>query len=204
MTSQQRAREIKGQNFFGTEGAIKHFGVNPSKAETAALAEVLFTEETLESCKDTHVLVAVFPMSILDIRGKVERKLFYDHSWYNKESFAKDKGEIGWRLVRKTPVPDSTSKTLDEQQVLLDQNEETPSARVMVYMIIGHYLATGERLFEELPMVRTSSLASVGGKRPKCVGVGNFDGYCLDIGHFGHRLDGGCTDYLGVSSARTS
>jgi hypothetical protein len=29
-TSQKRAREIMGRNFFGVEEAIKHFGVNPS------------------------------------------------------------------------------------------------------------------------------------------------------------------------------
>ncbi len=186
-----------GRNFFGIEEAIKHFGVNPSKAQTAALADVPFTEEVLASCKDTHVLVAVFPMSILDIRGKVERKLFWSHSWYNKQAFAKDRGEIGWHLVRKTPVPDSTSKTWDEQQALLDKNEETPSAQVMVYTIIGHYLATGERLFEKLPVVRTSSVGS-GGNR---VNVGDF-------GQGGLSVDGwwgdGRSGLIGVSSARKS
>jgi len=197
-TSQKRAREIMGRNFFGIEEAIKHFGVNPSRAQTATLSEVPFTEETLESCKDTHILVAVFPMSILDIRGKVERKLFYSHedSWYNKEAFAKDRGEIGWSLVRKTPVPDSTSKTWGEQQALLDKSEETPSAQVMVYTIIGHYLATGERLFENV-YVRTSSVDS-GGSRV----------YISDFGQSGLHVyywwDDGRDGSVGVSSARKS
>ena len=88
-TSQKRAREIMGRNFFGVEEAITHFGVNPSKQQIAYLAEVPFSEEVLASCKDTHVLAAVFPMSILDIRGKVERKLFcsHDDAWYNKQVF---------------------------------------------------------------------------------------------------------------------
>jgi len=59
-TSQKLAREIMGTNFFGIEEAIKHFGVNPSKQQLAALAEVPFSEEVLRSAKDTHVLVAVF------------------------------------------------------------------------------------------------------------------------------------------------
>lgn len=198
-TSQKRAREIMGENFFGVEEAIKHFGVNPSSAQTTALAEVPFTEDALTCCKDTHILVVVFPMSILDIRGKVERTLFFSHedSWYNREAFAKDGGEIGWHLVRKTSVPDSTSKTWDEQQALLDKYEETPSARVMVYTIIGHYLATGERLFfEGLPVVRTSSVA--GGRR---VRVGGFDGRGLYIDYWGDGYRHGC---LGVSSAQKS
>ena len=198
-SSEKRAREIMGRNFFGIEEAIKRFGVNPSQAQTAALSEVPFTEEVLESCKDTHILVAVFPVSILAVRAKVERKLFYSHegSWYNKEPFAKDRGEIGWRLVRKTPVPDSTSKTWDEQQALLDKSEETPSAQVMVYTIIGHYLATGERLFEKLPVVRTNSVDS-GGDR---VGVGYFDQDGLHVDRWWvDRRDG----HVGGSSARKS
>ncbi len=196
-TSQKRAREIMGRNFFGIEEAIKHFGVNPSRAQLAYLAEVPFTEEVLESVKDTHVLVVVFPMSILDIRGKVERKLFYscEYSWYNKEAFAKDRGEIGWRLVRKTPVPDSTNKNWDEQQALLDKSEETPSAQVMVYTIVGHYLATGERLFEKV-YVRTSSVGSDGHR----VYVGSFAKGL----HINNWWDDDRSDNLGVSSARKS
>jgi len=197
-TSQKRAQQIMGRNFFGIEEAIKHYGVNPSRAQTAALTEVPFTEEVLESCKDTHVLVAVFPMSILDIRGKVEHKLFYsyENAWYNKQTFAKDRGEIGWRLVRKTPVENSTSKNWSEQQALLDKSEETPSAQIMVYTIIGHFLATGERLFENV-YVRTSSVDSGGGR----VSVGGFDQDGLDVNGW---WDGGRDGSVGVSSARKS
>jgi len=198
-TSQKRAREIMGRNFFGIKEAIKHFGVNPSKQQLAYLADVPLTEEVLASVKDTHVLVAVFPMSILDVRAKVKDesgRLFYDQSWYNKESFAKDKGEIGWRLVRKTPVPDSTSKNWDEQQALLDKSEETPSAQVMVYTIIGHYLATGERLFENV-YVRTGSVDSDGRR----VRVGGFDQHGLFVNLW---WDGSRNGLVGVSSARKS
>lgn len=38
-TSQKRAREIMGDNMFGVEQAIAHFGVNPSRQQIAALAE---------------------------------------------------------------------------------------------------------------------------------------------------------------------
>jgi hypothetical protein len=154
--SQKRASEIMGRNFFGVEEAILHFGVNPSKQQLAYLAEVSWSEEVLATCKDTHVLIAVFPMSILDIRGKATDK-FYTQDWYNKQVFAKYKGDVGWQLVRKTPIDNSTSKTWSEQQALLSQDEETPSAQVMVYTIIGHFLATGERLFESV-YVSTSSL----------------------------------------------
>jgi hypothetical protein len=196
-TSQKKAREIMGTNMFGIEDAIKHFGVNPSKAQLAALSEVPFSEETLEACKATHVLVAVFPMSILDIRAKVKGELwqaFYDQSWYNKEAFAKDRGETGWHLIKKTPVENSTNKSWDEQQTLLGKDDETPKAQVMVYTIIGHYKAANERLFEKV-WVRCSDLGSDGYR----VCVGSFVARGLGVGNY---WDDRRNDYLGLASAR--
>ena len=196
--SQQKAREIMGKNFFGIEEAIKHYGINPTKRQLACLAQIPWSEEELTLCKDTHVLVAVFPLSILDIREIVKklpnRTLFYNQDWYNKEAFAKDKGEIGWQLVRKTPVPDSTKKTWGEQQTLLDKEDEAPKAQVMVYTIIGHFLATGERLFEKV-YVRCSDLGSDG----RHVGVGYLDDEGLLV-YFWY--DDIRDDIIGLASAR--
>ncbi|MDP3935083.1 MAG: hypothetical protein Q8Q46_02635 [Candidatus Giovannonibacteria bacterium] len=195
-TSQKHSREIMGQNMFDIKEAIKHFVVNPSKQQLAALAEVPFSEQVLRSCKDTHVLVAVFPMSILYIRGKVERKLFYspEDAWYNKQAFAKDNGKVGWQLIRKVPVADSTTKTWDEQQALLSKDEETPTAQAMVYTIIGHFLATSERLFENI-YVRCSDVDS-GGDR---VFVGYFHSSGLLVFSC---WDDCCYSSVGVASAR--
>ena len=175
-TSQKRAREILSKNCFGIEEAIKYFGVNPSKQQLATLSEVPFSEAALEECKNTHILVAVFPLSILDIRGKVAAKLFYGQSWYSTESFAKDHGEVSWYLVRKDQVPNSTSKNWNEQQAQLGKDEEVPTARMMVYTIIGHYLNTGECLFKDV-YVRCRDFASSGGR----VNVGYFDQGGLDV-----------------------
>jgi len=113
-TSQDKARAIMGKNYFGVEEAIQYFKVNLSKQWLTTLAKIPWSEEVLRSCKDTHILVAVFPLSILDIRfGASGSKLFYDHSWYKKESFAENHGEAAWHLVRKALVPNSTSKTWD-------------------------------------------------------------------------------------------
>jgi len=197
-TSQKLAREIMGKNFFGIEEAIKHFRVNATKQRLAALAEVPFSEEVLKSCKDTHVLVAVFPLSILDIRGiakkQSDRTLFYSQDWYDKQAFAKDKGEVGWQLVRKEPIANSTSKTWNDQQALLSKDEETPTARIVVYTMIGHFLATGERLFEKIH-VRCVDLASSGLR----VRVGHFAAGGLDVNDW---YDGRRDDDLGVSAAR--
>lgn len=197
-TSQKLAREIMGKNFFGIKDAVNHFEIDPSETQTVILSEIPFTDDVLESCKDTHVLVAVFPMSILDIRGKVEHKLFSSHEdgWYNEESFAKDKGKTRWHLIRKTSVANLNLKTWDEQQVFLTKNEEIPSARVLVYTIIGHFLATRERLFEYV-YGRTSSVDSKGHH----VGVGYFENGLL---HVRNGFDSTRDLIVGVSSARKS
>lgn len=197
-TSQKLAREIMGTNYFGIEEAIKHFGVNATKQQLAALAEVPFSEEVLKSCKDTHVLVAAFPLSILDIRGiakkQSDRTLFYSQDWYDKQAFAKDKGEVGWRLVRKEPIANSTSKTWNDQQALLPKDEETPTARIVVYATIGHFLATGECLFEKI-YVRCVDLDSDGDR----VYVGGFDAKGLNVSSWN---DDYRHDSIGVSAAR--
>ncbi len=214
-SSQKRAREIMGHNFFGIEETIQHFGVNPSRQQIAALAEIPFSEAVLEQSKDTHILVAVFPLSILEIRRKVNSKLFCrynEKNWseenkeaFNKESFVKEHGETSWQLVCKTHFPDSREKNWSEQQYLIAKDDEvlTPTARVMVYTIIGHYLATGERLFKRI-YVRTSSVDSDGHR----VHVGYFEWRGFLYFWYGRGLginyswDIDCFGDVGVSSAR--
>jgi hypothetical protein len=194
-TSQKRAREIMDKNLFGVEEAIAHFGVNPSKQQSAYLAEIPFAESVLEACKNTHILVAVFPMALLDIRGACkDQSLFYNQDWYNKQAFAKEKGEVGWQLIRKTPIDDSTSKTWDEQNKLLGKDDEVPTVRAVVYTMIGHYKAIGERLFEKI-WVRCSDLDSVGHR----VLVGYFDAEGLNVSYY---WDAYRYDNLGLASAR--
>jgi hypothetical protein len=160
VTSQKRAREIMSKNFFGVEEAVKHFGVNPTRQQLAALSEIPFSEGLLEQSKETHILVAVFLLSILEIRDRVDRKLFYNHegAWYNEQPFAREHGEVCWQLVRKTPA-DKISKNWQEQQALFGKDDEVPTAHVLVYAIIGHFLTTGERLVEG-KYARTSSVDS--------------------------------------------
>lgn len=138
----------------------------------------------------------MFPLSILEVKGKVAQgqRLFYEQYWYNKQAFAKDRGETEWKLVRKTPVANSTYKTWLEQQALHASNEETPTARTMVYTIIGHFFSTGERLFVGV-YVRCSALGSVGIR----VVVGDFDASGLGIDN---SWDDDRDSNVGVSAAR--
>jgi putative methanogenesis marker protein 6 len=180
-TSQKHAREIMGKNFFGLEEAVKYFGINPTPQQLTALSKIPFSEAMLKQSKDTHILVAVLPLSILEIRDKVDRKLFYNHetAWYNEQPFAKAHDEVSWRLVRKVPVKDSIPKDYQEQQALFSKDDEAPTAQVVVYTIIGQFLNTGEWIIKQ-KYAYTSSIDS----RGNCV-------YVTDVG-----LNGlGISDY---------
>ncbi|MBU0531489.1 hypothetical protein KJ910_03285 [Patescibacteria group bacterium] len=184
-----------GGNMLGIPEVTEHFGAI-SPADLAALQHVPFDEATLKACAKTHILVADVGLSLLDIRSKVDRALFYSHgdSWYNGEEFAKRTEQTRWRLIRKTPVPNSTSKTWSEQQTLIADTDEVPSARQVVYTTILHYLVTGERLFEHV-YVRTCDVDSHGSR----VRVGGFDSDGIDVDRWGGDLP---DSDVGVSSAR--
>ncbi|MCK5022112.1 MAG: hypothetical protein KAR54_02600 [Candidatus Pacebacteria bacterium] len=154
-TSLECARKIMGKNFFGFDEAIKHFKVIPSSKQFTYFNKVPWSQEVLEFCKDTHVLIAVFPISIFDIFDRVDQALFYDNHrdknlWFNDQGFMRDKSETGWYLVHKTPVTESDLEKWNKKGTLLVEKEKIPEAKLVVYTIIGHYLATGERLFKNI------------------------------------------------------
>jgi hypothetical protein len=200
---EDRAHEIMGKNFFGVYDAVKHLlSVVPTEEQCEFLDKVPFSEETLQECKDTHILVAVFPLSILDIKAmpldiRMDTEcntMFRPQDCYHNEAFAKDKGGVGWQLVGKIPVVGSLSKTWNDQQAILSKDDETPTARIVVYTIVGHFLVSGERLFENV-YVRCVDLDSNGHR----VSVGDFDSKGLYVSRW---FVDGCSDDIGVSVAK--
>ena len=203
--NQACAKEIMGQNFLGVEEGMKLFGIQLTRRQLAYMSEIPFSETTLTACKDTHILVAVMPLSIMQIRSytaamklsKGQKSFFYKQDWYDAQTFANEVGHLEWHLVRKNLVENSTGKTWQQQQELIDTKiEETPNAQVMVYTIIGHFLNTGERLFEKV-WVRTSSFDS--GVDRVCVGWFDADGLGVN-----NSWDDSAYDRIGVASSRKS
>ena len=189
--NEDTAREIMGQNFFGGAECERHFGV-----KLGEIPAIPFTTDDFAATRETHVLVFVPPLSIEEIRAKHSQFFSAKNDvWYANEKFAANKPDAwSWHLVRKTLVSHSTSKSWSEQQALLGDRDIIPTGRVLVYTIIGHFLKTGERLFEKI-YVRTSDLDSFGFR----VRVGGFDSGGLYVSHDwdGYRYDG-----LGVASSR--
>lgn len=201
--SQAEACEIMDRNFFGIKEAQKHFGLTLSKRQSTYMEKVPFSKETLYACKDTHILVAYIPVSIVSVRTKtagaklpVKHRMFYDQNWYSQNEVGNDMGGIEWHLIQKTSVSGSKSKTWQDQKSLVDSTkiDEVPEPNVMVYTIIGHFLKEGVRLFEK-ERVRTSALTSDGNR----VLVGNFAFTGLGIDRW---RDDFRNDDIGVSASR--
>ena len=194
--TQEQAREIMGRNFLGTKEVEEHFGkLSPEQEESLSI--IPFSKETLESCKDTHILVADIGLSIMGIKKLKNCKgLLCDQDWYEAEDFAKHTDQPSWRLIRKTPVENSFGKTWSEQQVLLDpKTEEVPLTRQLIYTILLYFRATGEKLFET-DWVRTNDVEAAG----LLVHVGKFFGRGPRI-YYWDDFDGGSSG-IGLASAR--
>ena len=196
------AKAIMGTNFLGIEEVEQAFGVKYSSGDRAKIARVTFDEAMLKACAKTHILVAGFPMSVNDVRQKVSgnaARLFYSalgDAWFEREQFAQIAVGVRWFLLRKEQVQNSTSKTYGEQEGLIPQGEEIPFARDVVFTTVLMFLATGERLFENV-YVRCREVSSHGSR----VYIGLFDRGGLSFGLF---WDGYRHGLLGVCSFRNS
>jgi hypothetical protein len=154
--AQKSARQIMGRNFLGIPESCEHFSITPNRQFLEVLGEIPFSEDVLRVCYHSHVLVADFGLSILQVRKRVDRDLFYSHedAQYNDKDFANYREQPCWRLIRKDMVPgydDPCYRKLSYKELrscLLTDKEEVPKPRQMVYAIILNYLATGERMFK--------------------------------------------------------
>ena len=196
------AREILGNDFISPEEiASSRSGIVYNPKQLHELGNSVPAKEVLEWCRDNGFMLVAGPprpMSLLDIR-ELDRGHFYskEGGWYAAESeaFARnDKATCRWLMLRKEPVPGSTSKTWDEQQKLLSSLEVTPNVADQVWGMTTYKAVRGVYLLPSV-YVRTSSVDSGGGR----VGVGFFVGGGLGVSVWS---DLGRSVGLGVSSSR--
>lgn len=184
-TTQEQARVIMGLSFFGIPEAMRCFGFTPSQEELDALAEIPFSNEVLETVRETHNLVAVFPISIVEMRSRYGDR-FRNWGDFDEEDFMHSEGRIGWRLVSLREAP-SPNGSWVEQKALLDENLEMLSARVVAYTILVNNHNKGVHLLYSTTL--TSSLLS--------------DGSSVAVDHNSHYLLRGVPFYF-VSCSRSA
>ncbi|MCG2701253.1 hypothetical protein L6267_03745 [Candidatus Parcubacteria bacterium] len=152
--SQKIARAIMGGNYFGIEENMIHFKIKPTKKQLNTLSEVRYSADILEACKDTHLLIATFPMSISDIYSRVDKNtldvLCNINDVSNEQGYKviREKCTIRWNLIKKEFVSGSFRKREEDQLELLSEDEKVPRSNLVVYVVIGNYLETKKCLFE--------------------------------------------------------
>lgn len=193
----EEAAQIMGSNFHSVDQAEVQFGFRLSARQKRVLLNVPISANVLQAAKDTHVLVPGIPLSIMNIHAAASGE-FYSRTnpWYGEpvQKFAQAKIKVGWYLIRKEAVPESTSKTWSEQQAMLTGDEFVPEANLAVYAAILHYQQTGERLFNRV-WARTNSVTADGRR----VDLGGYSSG-LDLGYWGDDAYG----FIGVASLRKS
>ncbi len=147
-TSLEDARAILRANLLDLDAVRNYFHVRVSALWRARLREVPFDRIVLKEFKDTHLLFAGVPLSILDLRKRTDQRLFQRPLWYARDQFARDERvTLRWYLLRKDVVPGSMGRAFMEQVPLLGEEEEVPRACEAAYGILLYFLARGVRLF---------------------------------------------------------
>ena len=193
------AQSILGVDFITPEEIMKVAAVIYEDKHLDALHNTIPSEDVLRWCKEHNYAVLAapsYPINLLNIR-MLDSNLFYSKSggWYSQEKFASDnKTAQGWLLIRKDPVPESTSKNWNEQNKLLSGVESVPNSAEVSWLVTIYFKVRGIHLFEKV-WVRCSDLDSDGSR----VYVGYFDAKGLYVDS---HWDGNRSDNLGLASAR--
>lgn len=194
-TTPEQAAAVLGAGCHGVDALERHLGVRPSDSEVAQLATVPFTQEVLTQARDTHVLVACPRMSLMALRARAPEGFYFKRAWYAEQDFARQPMRARWRLIRREPVPGSTSKAWVGQRGALASDELVPGVCEMALAIVLHYLETGERLFPTV-YARTRDVDSSGRR----VGLGRFGRDGVRVRSWGDYPD----YYIGLAAARKS
>ncbi len=177
VTTQKVAAAIMGSSFYGPEASGDLLLSSFDEEQRSSLKRVPFSVPTLEACRDSHVLLATPPISVLGIFDLANQYFYEDSSpVHADEEYASADMNVGWSLVRKTPHLHSAFKPWHSQVSLLSRDEYVPSAAVVVYAAVVHCLATEERLFAG-SYVRTSDVTWRGAR----VSVRNFGSWHLTL-----------------------
>lgn len=143
----KHAEEIMEGNFFGVQDAARHFFVTLGVRQAALLSRIPWSVDVLRKHSQTHMLVAVLPISIQQIRDRITDVICERDADINVDEFARTRGQASWHLIRKTPAKKSEFESWSEQELRLKSKELVPTTRVMTYSILGYSLKYAEHLF---------------------------------------------------------
>ncbi len=146
--SYEQAKEIMDRNFIGLEKIKEYFGINLIPDQYFKYAQIPYSIKTLQSLRDTHILVAVFPISIFEMMEKHPKLFDVEgiNSRYSSpnELFIRDQGKCQWILLNKTGME-------------YKQGYDCLTAQPVVYSMISYFLSTAELMFTDFHGVHVSN-----------------------------------------------
>lgn len=173
--SQEGARKIMGDAMFGIDDALALFDLRPSNRELELLSQVPFSDSLLESCKDSHILIAMLARPIQELARHFREVTWHNHDMDRPLRFMEPKdfpegvsvevcGLTRWILLRKDPVSSSPLHPYAYQIQLLGEGEGVPRAAEVAFAICAYFRKTGKLLFSlsepDSHGVRTSSIST--------------------------------------------
>jgi hypothetical protein len=172
-----RAEEIMGGHYLGTSLVSGCFGEKGGTWEdfSGGSGSVPFSEEMLIRCQKSHLLLAVFPLSIQEIvpPGTVFRVA-------PSIVRAKDSGPK-WMLIRIGEVDNSLGCSEDDQHLLLTDEDEVPTARDIFFADKVWRYRSGKSLLRHGVNVRVKPhYGAEGPVRLVCL-TAPFDGHVRDV-----------------------
>jgi len=197
------AYKILGEDFIPPEEIMrsrKRKGVIYTDEQLTQFKKTVPTREALEWCLNNNYMLVAGPnrpMSLLEIRAIRNGYIFPRNGGRdaNQKFFQKDKVKTKWYMIRKNPVPESTSKSWKRQQNLLSDAETVPNVAEFAWAVTTYKAVRDTYLFGEI-YVRTSSTDSDGDR----VSAGHFINEDLFIGsHWDSYYN---DNRLALSSAR--
>ena len=210
-SSQKIAKEIMGPNFLGPEAIARYFDIVLTNEQFKQVSEVPFSKQTIEHCKNTHLLclmadtdnlgnqITINYLCKLFLRTATFTFYHYPRErecWFEHEEFAfRQTPQLGWCLIRKTITLRSRDKTFIEQKKLLSKWQYIERAVAYVYAIILNKLANGEELFSGNTAVNCADETTLPRSRV-VVGPYYLEGLKID-----RSYDAQCAHHIGIAPA---
>lgn len=195
------ARLILGDDYITPKEVANAYGTSYTNEQLEHFVDTLPDTQTILWLRaNGYMLIAGPPteMNLLEVR-ELDTLLFYSKTegWWSdsNQTFSReDKVYAGeWLAIRTEAVPNSFSKTWDEQQNLITEDEHVPNAPEVSYAVTAYFKVRDIYLLRS-KYVRTSSSA---------------DGYHVNVGDFDERglyvfnyWDDRRHDFVGVASSR--
>ena len=133
--SPDKAREILGKKkVLGYQEAERIFGI---KLKPEQIPKIPFKREDLERAKGLNQMLILqvdtmknkkgelVPVTLENLKSEFPKahdgkKMWYEQNWYDNEDFFKNETpKVGWKLVSREIIPDSTSKNYLEQTEII-------------------------------------------------------------------------------------